>query len=113
MDEDVPYNNDQFYAINGDQAHQFEFNNTHSLREGKGGKRPQSANIRITKDKGSKNKNSNRNVNYPAIWNTDDDGGATSTAPEMRGTMGTSGKFREPLLTNPSQFNKSPSKIQK
>lgn len=116
MEEDIvdePYNNDNFYALNDEQKIQFQFMNTHPTQYGKSSKRPQSANIRITKDKGTKNKNLKRNQAHQEYRYSAEGGITASSAPDMKERLATTGQFHENGLTNASQFQKSPSKFQK
>lgn len=114
MEDEVPYNNDNFYPINNQNTNHYRFMNTQAVKDSKNSKRPQSANIRITKDRGSKNKLFKRSrPNRDFAYTVAEEGMTAASAPEDRHTMAAPNAFRESLPTNPSQFTNSPSKFQK
>ena len=113
MEAEEPYNNDNFYALSDEKQLQFQFSNTHPHRQDRRSKRPQSASIRVTKDKHNKNRLIKRNKNqYDANYNVEDVITSGSAA-DVKALMGTPGAFRENQITNTSQYNRSPKKIQK
>lgn len=101
-----------FYAVNDDQKMQFHFTNTYPTNQNKS-KRPQSANIRITKNSASKSRGSRRNKNNPEMRYSAEEGFTQSSVPEYPGEYNPTVAYREPPLTNPSQLHSSPSKFQK
>ena len=114
MEEEAPYNNENFYALNDDRQMMFQFSNSNGYNQGGGMKRPQSANIRISKDKlHSKNRMYKRNQNQYDINYNGEEGVAAVSAPDVRAMMGGSAAYREQVLSNNSQYNRSPPKIQK
>jgi hypothetical protein len=86
--------------------------NYYHQKNTKSGKRPQSANIRITKDRGAKNKLM-RNTNPNQEIGFGEEGITHETAPDVKAYTDVNTVYRENALTNGSQFNKSPSKFQK
>lgn len=111
--EHLQYNNDNFYALNDDKNMQFQFSNTQPYAFNNVGKRPQSANIRVTKDKHNKNKQLKRNKNHFDYNYNGDEGVTTGSAPDVKAFVGNTDGYREPLVTNNSQFTRSPQKVQK
>lgn len=112
-EEEAPYNNDKIFAVNDDRQMQFQFSNCRENDNEVKVKRPQSANIRVSKDKLKRNKFYKQNKNKFDINNSGDEGTAAISAPDVRAMVGGSAAFREQVLSNNSQFNRSPPKIQK
>lgn len=77
---------------------------------GRGNKRPQSASMRVSKDKNQKNKLVKRNKAHYDVRYTGEDIGPFGSAPDVKGG---SGVLRDSLVYNQSQYNRSPVKIQK
>ena len=109
----MQFNNDNFYALNDDRHMQFQFSNTQPYNYGNSSKRPQSASIRVTKDKQNKNKLLKRNKNQYEVNYAGEEGLTAVSAPDVKAIIGNSDAYREPLVTNNSQYNRSPQKVQK
>lgn len=109
-DQDIPYNNENFYPLNDDQQMPFNFMQTHPNESN--GRRPQSANIRITKDRAARNKKNNLIKGNIDVRKSNEDVINYDSAQEIRENLRGAGQYREIALTNQSHFTKSPSKIQ-
>ena len=113
MEDEEPYNNDNFYALNDDKHMQFQFSNTQPYGQERHNKRPQSASIRVTKDKYNKNRLLKRNKNHQDANYMGEEGMTAGSAPDVKAMISHPAAFREHMITNSSQFNRSPQKVQK
>lgn len=114
MEEEAPYIGEKFYAVNDDGQMQFQFSNSQGYDNEVKVKRPQSANIRVSKDKlRNRNKFYKQNKNKYEANNSGEDVNAAISAPDVRAIVAGSAAYREQVLSNNSQFNRSPPKIQK
>jgi len=113
-DSDVPYNNDNFYPLNGEQRMPFNFHGTYPSKIAKDSKRPQSASIRVQKDSAPKQRITKRNQINGELRRSNEGGFIAASAPSVKEGMRESNyQQRDHILLNHSNFIKSPSKFQK
>lgn len=115
MNEDVPYNNDNFYPLNDKQKLPFQFMNTHPSKLSKKCKRPLSAHTKLTEDQNARYIITKRNqINQEIRRSTEEGSYIAASATKIKGGVrGLNYQYRECQEANNSKFMKSPSKFQK